>query len=91
MTERVLFVHAHPDDESISTGATIATLIDRGASVTVLTLTRGERGEVIPDELQHLVDAPEQLGSAREAEPVSYTHLDVYKRQPRTCAASSSV
>lgn len=68
MAERVLFVHAHPDDESISTGATIATLIDRGASVTVLTLTRGERGEVIPADLQHLVDAPEQLGSAREAE-----------------------
>lgn len=68
MTERVLFVHAHPDDESISTGATIATLVDRGASVTVLTLTRGERGDVIPADLQHLVDAPEQLGSAREAE-----------------------
>src|ERR1700712_2147540 len=52
--ERVLFVHAHPDDETISTGGTIATLIDAGASVTVLTCTRGERGEVVPNELKHL-------------------------------------
>lgn len=68
MAQRVLFVHAHPDDESISTGATIATLVDSGADVTVLTLTRGERGEVIPDELQHLAAAPLELAAAREAE-----------------------
>jgi len=34
--ERVLFVHAHPDDESIATGGTIATLVDLGVVVTVL-------------------------------------------------------
>lgn len=68
MPERVLFVHAHPDDESISTGATIATLVDRGAAVTVLTLTRGERGEVIPDDLQHLVGSLDALAAKREAE-----------------------
>jgi len=56
--ERVLFVHAHPDDESITTGGTLATLVDRGARVTVLTCTRGERGEVIPADLQHLLVAP---------------------------------
>lgn len=44
-TESVLFVHAHPDDETITTGGTIATLVDRGAAVTVLTCTSGERGE----------------------------------------------
>ena len=44
MAERVLFVHAHPDDETLYTGATIATLIDRGAEVSVLTCTRGELG-----------------------------------------------
>ena len=48
-SERILFVHAHPDDETIDTGGTIATLIDAGAAVTVLTCTRGERGELIPD------------------------------------------
>jgi N-acetyl-1-D-myo-inositol-2-amino-2-deoxy-alpha-D-glucopyranoside deacetylase len=68
VTERVLFVHAHPDDESISTGATIASLIDRGAEVTVLTLTRGERGEVMPVDLQHLTDSPAELGEWRERE-----------------------
>ena len=47
--ERVLFVHAHPDDETLSTGATIATLVDSGAHVTVLTCTRGELGVVIPE------------------------------------------
>jgi N-acetyl-1-D-myo-inositol-2-amino-2-deoxy-alpha-D-glucopyranoside deacetylase len=57
--ERVLFVHAHPDDESISTGGTIATLVDRGAAVTVLTCTRGERGEVIPPELAHFEGSPD--------------------------------
>jgi len=66
--ERVLFVHAHPDDETITTGGTIATLVARGASVTVLTCTRGELGEVIPDELQYLLQSPEALGAYREGE-----------------------
>jgi N-acetyl-1-D-myo-inositol-2-amino-2-deoxy-alpha-D-glucopyranoside deacetylase len=66
--ERVLFVHAHPDDESITTGGTIATLLRDGAAVTVLTCTRGERGEVIPAELQYLLDSPEALAAHREGE-----------------------
>lgn len=57
-TERVLFVHAHPDDETISTGATIAALIARGSVVTVLTCTRGELGEVIPADIRHLEGSP---------------------------------
>lgn len=65
--QRVLFVHAHPDDESISTGATIATLVAAGDSVTVLTCTRGERGEVIPDDLAHL-EGTDGLGPVRELE-----------------------
>jgi N-acetyl-1-D-myo-inositol-2-amino-2-deoxy-alpha-D-glucopyranoside deacetylase len=66
--ERVLFVHAHPDDETISTGLAIATLIDRGAGVVVVTCTRGERGEVIPANLQHLARSPDALGTYREGE-----------------------
>ena len=66
--ERVLFVHAHPDDESITTGGTIATLVADGAAVTVLTCTRGELGEVIPADLQYLLESPEALGAYREAE-----------------------
>jgi N-acetyl-1-D-myo-inositol-2-amino-2-deoxy-alpha-D-glucopyranoside deacetylase len=69
--ERVLFVHAHPDDETISTGGTIATLLDRGAHVTVVTCTRGERGEVIPPELRHLEADPVALARYREGELAS--------------------
>ena len=68
--ERVLFVHAHPDDESIFTGGTIATLIDRGAAVTVLTCTRGERGAVVASELAHLAGTP-ALARERELELAS--------------------
>ena len=64
--ERVLFVHAHPDDETLATGATIATLVDAGAFVSVLTCTRGELGEVIPAELAHL--GGEELGEHRLGE-----------------------
>jgi N-acetyl-1-D-myo-inositol-2-amino-2-deoxy-alpha-D-glucopyranoside deacetylase len=66
--ERVLFVHAHPDDETIVTGATIATLVDAGAQVTVLTCTRGELGEVIPDDLAALRGDQIALAVHREGE-----------------------
>jgi N-acetyl-1-D-myo-inositol-2-amino-2-deoxy-alpha-D-glucopyranoside deacetylase len=66
--EHVVFVHAHPDDETIETGGTIAKLIADGIDVTVLTATRGERGEVIPDELAHLRDDHEALARFREQE-----------------------
>lgn len=52
----VLFVHAHPDDESIETGATMAKYAAEGAQVTLVTCTLGEMGEVIPAELAHLAD-----------------------------------
>ncbi len=64
--ERVLFVHAHPDDETLATGAAIATLVASGAYVAVLTCTRGELGEVIPDALQHL--SGDALGEYRLGE-----------------------
>ncbi len=65
--ERVLFVHAHPDDESIDTGGTIATLVDRGAIVTVLTCTRGELGEVIPADLAG-IEGTAAMAPLRESE-----------------------
>jgi N-acetyl-1-D-myo-inositol-2-amino-2-deoxy-alpha-D-glucopyranoside deacetylase len=67
-TERVLFVHAHPDDETLETGGTIATLIESGAEVTVLTCTRGERGEVIPDDLKPALESHAAMAALREAE-----------------------
>ncbi|GAA1390927.1 PIG-L family deacetylase [Luteococcus peritonei] len=45
---RVLFCHAHPDDETIATGALIAHLADAGKQVQLVTATRGEMGEVVP-------------------------------------------
>ena len=41
----VVFVHAHPDDEAIFTGATIRRLADAGARVVLVTATSGELGE----------------------------------------------
>lgn len=64
--ERVLFVHAHPDDESITTGGTIATLVAGGAAVAVLTCTRGELGEVIAPDLAGLTG--DALTRQRESE-----------------------
>ena len=51
---RLLLVHAHPDDESIYTGATMAKYAAEGAQVTLVTCTLGELGEIIPPSLAHL-------------------------------------
>ena len=68
-TPRLLFVHAHPDDETINNGATIAHYTARGAEVTVLTCTLGEEGEVIGDRWARLaVDEADQLGGYRIGE-----------------------
>ena len=66
--ERVLFVHAHPDDESITTGGTIAILVERGSQVTVVTCTRGELGEIIPVDLLGLQGDGPRLAEVRTAE-----------------------
>ncbi|MGW1725623.1 N-acetyl-1-D-myo-inositol-2-amino-2-deoxy-alpha-D-glucopyranoside deacetylase [Streptomyces sp. NPDC002306] len=50
----LLLVHAHPDDESINNGATMARYAAEGVRVTLVTCTLGELGEVIPPELGHL-------------------------------------
>jgi N-acetyl-1-D-myo-inositol-2-amino-2-deoxy-alpha-D-glucopyranoside deacetylase len=65
---RLLLVHAHPDDESIGTGATIARYAAEGAQVTLVTCTRGELGEVIPPELAHLATDGDRLGEHRITE-----------------------
>jgi N-acetyl-1-D-myo-inositol-2-amino-2-deoxy-alpha-D-glucopyranoside deacetylase len=68
-TPRLLFVHAHPDDESLSNGATIAHYTARGAQVQVVTCTLGEEGEVIGDRWALLgVDHADQLGGYRIGE-----------------------
>ncbi|MFC6092107.1 N-acetyl-1-D-myo-inositol-2-amino-2-deoxy-alpha-D-glucopyranoside deacetylase [Saccharothrix lopnurensis] len=66
---RLLLVHAHPDDESLWTGGTIARYSSLGVHVTVVTCTLGEEGEIIPPALRNLAaDAADQLGGYRVAE-----------------------
>jgi N-acetyl-1-D-myo-inositol-2-amino-2-deoxy-alpha-D-glucopyranoside deacetylase len=66
---RLLLVHAHPDDEAIPTGATMARYAAEGAEVCLVTCTRGEHGEVVTEELAALREAgPEALGKHREGE-----------------------
>ena len=66
---RLLLVHAHPDDEVIATGATMAKYASEGASVTLITCTLGEEGEVLVPELTHLAaDRDDALGQFRIAE-----------------------
>jgi len=60
----VTFFHAHPDDEAIATGGTMASLADEGHRVVLVTATRGELGEV--DE--GFLDEGETLAQRREVE-----------------------
>ena len=69
MGYRILLVHAHPDDETINNGATMALYAARGAQVTLITCTRGEEGEVLIPELSHLASSRDDgLGAHREIE-----------------------
>lgn len=65
---RLLFVHAHPDDETLTTGVAIAHHVARGDDVHVLTCTLGEEGEVIPAPLRHLEGRGEELAAHRRGE-----------------------
>jgi N-acetyl-1-D-myo-inositol-2-amino-2-deoxy-alpha-D-glucopyranoside deacetylase len=65
----MLLVHAHPDDETIGSGATMARYAADGAQVTLLTCTLGELGEILVPTLQGLsADRADQLGGYRIGE-----------------------
>lgn len=66
---RLLLVHAHPDDETLTTGATMAAYAADGVHVTLLTCTLGEEGEVLLADKAHLAAHEEDaLGPHRAAE-----------------------
>ena len=66
---RLLLVHAHPDDETIGSGATMAKYAAEGAGVTLVTCTGGERGEILVPELAHLAhDQQDRLAEHRREE-----------------------
>ena len=69
MDRRLLLVHAHPDDESIGQGATMAKYVAEGAGVTLVTCTGGEMGEILVPELAHLAaDQEDRLAEQRKIE-----------------------
>jgi N-acetyl-1-D-myo-inositol-2-amino-2-deoxy-alpha-D-glucopyranoside deacetylase len=70
VARRLLLVHAHPDDETLATGGTIAHYTARAdTAVTLVTCTLGEQGEIIPPELAELAaDRADQLGGYRIGE-----------------------
>ena len=66
---RLLLVHAHPDDESINNGVTMARYVREGARVTLVTCTLGEEGEVLVPDLVHMAaDREDTLGEHRISE-----------------------
>ena len=66
---RLMLVHAHPDDETIMDGATMAKYVAEGAAVCLVTCTLGEEGEVLVEDLAHMgAEAGDDLGSHRLGE-----------------------
>ena len=59
---RLMAVHAHPDDESSKGAAATARYADEGVRVMVVTLTGGERGDI----LNPAMDLPEVHGRIHE-------------------------
>jgi mycothiol S-conjugate amidase len=75
-------VHAHPDDESSKGAATLARYADEGHRVLVVTLTGGERGEILnpamdlPDVLEHMAEIRrDEMAKAAEILGVEHTWL----------------
>ncbi|WP_413319180.1 PIG-L family deacetylase [Agrococcus sp. 1P02AA] len=64
--ERVMFVHAHPDDETLSTGVAIAAVAESGGDAVVVTFTLGERGEVRAERMPDVEEVG--IGEVRRAE-----------------------
>ena len=63
---RMLLVHAHPDDETIGSGVTMARYVADGAHVALVTCTLGEEGEVLVADLAHIgVNGEDRLGDHR--------------------------
>ncbi len=68
MTElRLMAVHAHPDDESSKGAATCARYIDEGHRVMVVTLTGGERGDILNPAMD-LPEVRDRIGDIRRDE-----------------------
>src|ERR687898_3255465 len=63
----LMTVHAHPDDETIGTGGTMAKAVAAGHRVVLVTCTRGEMGEIVVPDLD-TPDNHRRLGELRAGE-----------------------
>jgi N-acetyl-1-D-myo-inositol-2-amino-2-deoxy-alpha-D-glucopyranoside deacetylase len=63
----LMTIHAHPDDETIGTGGTMARAVAAGHRVVLVTGTRGELGEIVVPEMD-TADNHRRLGELRAAE-----------------------
>ena len=63
----LMTVHAHPDDETIGTGGTMAKAVADGRRVVLVTCTRGEMGEIVVPDLD-TPDNHRRLGEIRAGE-----------------------
>ena len=68
MTQRLLAVHAHPDDESSKGAATYAYYVDRGAQVLIVSCTGGERGDILNEALTERAMAERDMPGLRRLE-----------------------
>jgi N-acetyl-1-D-myo-inositol-2-amino-2-deoxy-alpha-D-glucopyranoside deacetylase len=66
-TPTLMTVHAHPDDETIGTGGTMARTVAEGKRVVLVTCTRGEMGEIVVPDLD-TPDNHRRLGEIRAGE-----------------------
>lgn len=88
---RLLFVHAHPDDESLWTGVALAHHVAAGDEVHVLTCTLGEEGEVIPDDLKHLELPAGEARDAHASDPLAAVRREELRAAMSAMAVTSSV
>lgn len=73
-----MLVHAHPDDESSQSAATMARYVAEGAGVTLVTCTLGEVGEIVVPDLEYLRAKPVEFGRFRLGElSAAMAHLGV--------------
>src|SRR5439155_11391097 len=64
---RLMTVHAHPDDETISTGGVYLRCADAGIPTILVCCTNGEEGEIVDPELNN-DDVRARLGEVRRQE-----------------------
>jgi LmbE family N-acetylglucosaminyl deacetylase len=74
---RVLVIAAHPDDEVLGMGGTIAVHTDRGDEVRIVVVTDGSSTQYPGDDKTRLRKEEEAVRAAAELGVIDYAHLDL--------------